>query len=232
MVELEFRRHGAGQRISAVSSATVDQQIHSALVRRQSGGLDHVHAFFSGDAVCRLCLCPLVAAHLLAPRPGHLPRHLAHRRAVPAACDTRCKLEAARQFAAHLADLAAIGNVRGAALLCPFGHRAAAAGLVQPRLSGPLALPAVCPVQYRLAIGPAQLSVRVRAVVRRAGTDTHVVDRLLGVCRSVRALPHCGWCDTIMPRLPPRPGTSIPRRKPLPACCAGRYGSACRPAHR
>src|SRR4051812_46821524 len=57
--------------VPAISGAAADRAAHPALVRRQRGGLDDVHAFLPGAAARGLRLC---ARH----RPATLPGRRAH----------------------------------------------------------------------------------------------------------------------------------------------------------
>jgi len=45
------------RRLSAVPSPAAHRQIHSAVVRRRTGSVDHVHVIFSDPAAGRICLC-------------------------------------------------------------------------------------------------------------------------------------------------------------------------------
>ena len=73
-----------------------------------------------------------------------------------------------------------------AALFRSLGHRAVGTSLVQPGLSGTLALSALRTVERRLAGGADDVSVPVRAGVYRSGASLVLVGRIWGVRRLMR----------------------------------------------
>ena len=58
------------QRVPAVSGAAAVEQVHSAVVRRNPGGLDDLHAVLPDVAVRRICVRPPVDAAVVAALAG------------------------------------------------------------------------------------------------------------------------------------------------------------------
>ncbi len=113
-------------------------------------------------------------------------------------------------------------------------------GLVQPQLSGPLALPAVRPVELRLAGGAAELSVRVRAGVRSARAIVAVVGRVSRLMCFCAGRARRGFGESARAASPAAGGTQYEQRanrRAIAVCrasvgCIARFGSSCRPALR
>ena len=154
------------QRIFTISSTAHDQQVHLALVRRQSCGVDHRHVVFSMRVVRWLCVCARPHAIAFASAAGGD----SHRLAV-AGCaagvhhPSRRELEAYRRGGASFSSVAHFGSERGGALFLPGDHRAFGAALVFPHRTDRLGIPALCLVQHWLFCGITVLPIYVRALV-------------------------------------------------------------------
>ena len=123
-------RDDPAQRLSAVPSAAFDQQVHSAVVRRLSGGMDDLHVVLSGGPVRRLQLrAPGGQPAVVARTSPRAIGNLAGGR--PAAADRpRRKLETHRQRHSDGQNPVAAAGSRGPAVFRPLDHQPVDSGLV------------------------------------------------------------------------------------------------------
>ncbi len=190
------------ERVPAVSSAAGDQQIHPAVVRGQSGGVDDMHGVFPGAAFCRLCLRACADTAAPARAGGAALGASAGGRSVPADLPGR-GVEAGGRRGSVGADFAAAGGDGGAAVFRAQQHQPAGAGVVHARGAGRAAVAALCALEHRLAGGAADISVRHRAAHGGHDADAGVVG---GVCVFRGAFPLAGVEERARPRVRACPG--------------------------
>ena len=161
------------------------------LVRRQPGGVDGMHALFPGRFVRRLRLRPrtgfrILRNHRRAQVGVHLVLLAVSMVMLPITPDEALKPTGdANPVARH--RLVA-GEHRRSSLPRRLGLGAPAATLVCGGRRRQVAIPPLRGLQSRLAVGAAELSVRLRARVRIGPADPPVVGRICGVCDSRRCL--------------------------------------------
>src|SRR5690606_16116171 len=140
------------------------RQDDSALVWRQSGGVDRLHAVLPDAAVGRLCLRPLRQHTAAGQGADRRARRTAAVVARVSANRGVAGLEARGKRAARAADSGPARLHGRAALLPALDDGAAAAGKLSPR-DRPHALSAVLALERGFAARATQLSVRVRTAV-------------------------------------------------------------------
>ncbi len=183
------RPHDPGERVSAVSGAAAGEQGDLALVWRMSGRVDDLHAVFPDVALCRLCLRPSLAALAGAPQPGLRASGTGGGGVGDAAHRSGTRQQTGRHLEPHVADSAPADDESGAPLFRALGDQPAGSSVVQQRQSGPIALPALRPVEHRLLGGVAELPVRVRAGLDVGATVAALVGGLRALRRAVRGEP-------------------------------------------
>ena len=128
-----LRRHHLPVVVPAVPGAAADRAPDPAVVRRQRGGVDHLHAVLPGAAARRLCLCALPHPAVQQARRGRDPHRAARRRGGDAADRAERCLEAARHRGTGHPHPAAARRQRRPAVLPAGVDQPAAAGLVRAR---------------------------------------------------------------------------------------------------
>ena len=234
-------RDDPAQRLLAVPSAAFDQQVHSAVVRRLSGGMDDLHVVLPGGPLRRLQLrAPGGQPAVVARTSPRAIGDLAGGR--PAAADRpRRKLETHRQRHSDGQNPVAAAGSRGPAVFRPLDHQPVDPGLVHAQLPGPFAVPLVCPVELRLSGGAVELPVRLRAGVRSASAIVAVVGGVRGIRAALRAVRGVAMA-LLAARCPPRSSkapAAIPPmqtvRRAIASASVGRggpCGCCCPPAPR
>jgi hypothetical protein len=182
------RAHDFSGSIPTLPSAADDGEVHPAVVRRRTGGLDGLPAFLSGLPARGLRLCARAVAVFFQAHTGDDACGIARGRAVLFADRAGCALGAANGREPYRADSAAVDGLPGAAVLCAFFDRAAVAGVVQPMPAGRDALPLVCAFQRRFVVGADQLPVCLRAGVDAAGAGRNLGLEFRSVCPALRRL--------------------------------------------
>ncbi len=143
--------------LPAVPGAAGGEQGDFALVWRLPGRLDDLHVVLSRRC-CSGAICTPTSCSAGSPAAaGGRPPGAGRRGVGGAAHRARPAVEAGRRLESDLADSVAAGGDGGASLFRPFGHQPTGPGLVQPRLSRPVPLPALRAVELRLAGRAAEL---------------------------------------------------------------------------
>ena len=176
------------QRLLALPGSAPVEQADPALVRRQSGGVDHGDAVLPIPAVPGLPVCACAVPMAFA---GNASAHswavaagvsgLGHAGAAWTGPAPRVPRLPCFPGAVHPR------GERGAALLLPGHHRTAPSALVHPHPARAFGVQALRPVQHRVLLGLAVLPLCVGAVAGSAADGRSVDSGLLGVCLDVPA---------------------------------------------